>query len=317
MRLTRTVLCVLAMSSLTACATSGDQIAGDTDASEPAEEAEATDEGGGDGTVTVGSANFTENVILGEAYAAVLEEAGVEVERQLNLGSREIIIPALEAGEIDVLPEYIGSTYFFLLEEADPVTDTEELRTALEGELPDGLTLLESSEAQDQDAVVVTRETAEEYDLETVSDLAPIAGELVSGGAAEQETRPIGNPGLERVYGITFSEYIVTDAIGPITIEALNTGRIDVARLFTTDARIEENDFVVLEWDEPLVPAENVTPIVREDALTPEVEEALNEFSATLTTEDLLELNAAVDIEQQDPATVATEYLVEQGLIES
>lgn len=304
-----------ALTLLTACATSGDDITADADA-DATEPAEAADEGGGGGSVTVGSANFTENVILGEAYAAVLEEAGVEVERQLNLGSREIIIPALEEGEIDVLPEYIGSTYFFLLEEADPLTDTDELRTALEAELPEGLTLLESSEAQDQDAVVVTRETAEEYDLEAVSDLAPISGELVGGGAAEQETRPIGNPGLERVYGITFSEYVVTDAIGPITIDALNTGRIDVARLFTTDARIAENDFVVLEWDEPLVPAENVTPIVREDALTPEAEEALNEFSATLTTEDLLELNAAVDIDQGDPATVAMEYLVEEGLID-
>lgn len=303
----------------TACATSGGDIAGDaSEAPATAGESEvATDGGGAAGSVTVGSANFAEQLILGNMYADVLEEAGFSVERNLNLGSREVYFPALVNGDLDVLPEYLGSTYNFVAEgEAQVLTEVEELRSALEETLPEELTLLESSEAQDQDALAVTQETADEFDLATVSDLAPIAGELVAGGPAEEETRATGLPGLQEVYGIEFGEYVVLDSGGPQTREALETGRVDVARVFSTSAFVEADDLVVLEEDMPLIPAENVTPIVRTDAVTPELEEALNSLSEVLTTEDLTTLNARVELDQEDPDVVAREYLVEQGLIE-
>jgi len=320
-----------------ACATEGGDITGDASAaeesSEPSteessegssesspEEDSSASEGGGEaasgGSVTVGSANFTESIILGHLYSEVLEEAGFTVQRELNLGARELTFPALEQGELDVFPEYIGATYFFIQQEADPITETDELVTALTEVLPEGLTLLEPSEAQDRDAMVVTSETAQEYGLATVSDLAEVDDQLVYGGSAEQIERPIGIPGLRDVYGVEFAEFVTTDAVGPITIEALQSGRIDVARLNSTAPQITENDWVVLEWDQPLVPAENIAPIVREEVLTPEMEEALNELSATLTTEDLTELNRLVDLEQADPDAVALDYLLVEGLIE-
>lgn len=303
-----------------ACATEGGDITGgasDAEASsDTAEEPAEGGEAGAGGDVTVGSANFTESIILGNLYSEVLEEAGFTVERQLNIGARELTFPALEQGDLDVFPEYIGATYFFIQQEADPITETDELVTALTEALPEGLTLLEPSEAQDRDAMVVTAETAEEYGLATVSDLAEVDDQLVYGGSAEQIERPIGIPGLRDVYGVEFSDFVTTDAVGPITIEALTSGRIDVARLNSTAPQITANDWVVLEWDQPLVPAENIAPVVREEVLTPEMEEALNALSAILTTEDLTELNGLVDLEQADPDQVAVDYLVEQGLIE-
>lgn len=303
----------------TACATSGDDIAGETSEAPTAGGASEAPTGGGgaEGSVTVGSANFAEQLILGNMYADVLEEAGLTVERNLNLGSREVYFPALVNGDLDVLPEYLGSTYNFVAEgEAQVLTEVEELRSALEETLPAELTLLESSAAQDQDALAVTQETADEFSLTTVSDLAPIAGELVAGGPAEEETRATGLPGLQEVYGIEFGEYVVLDSGGPQTREALEAGRVDVARVFSTSAFVEADELVVLEEDMPLIPAENVTPIVRTDAVTPELEEALNSVSEVLTTEDLTTLNARVEIDQEDPDVVAREYLVEQGLVE-
>lgn len=305
-----------------ACATSGDDIAAETseapgaDPAEPTTEAAGSEAGGG-GEVTVGSANFPEQLILGNMYADVLEEAGLTVERNLNLGSREVYFPALVNGDIDVLPEYLGSTYNFLAEgEAQVLTEVDQLRSELETTLPEELTLLESSAAQDQDALAVTQETADEFGLVTVSDLAPVAGELVAGGPAEEETRATGLPGLAEVYDIEFSEYVVLDAGGPLTREALTAGRVDVGRVFSTSAFVEADGLVVLEEDQPLIPAENVTPIVRAEVVTPELEEALNELSAALTTEDLTALNARVEIDQEEPDVVANEYLVEQGLVD-
>ncbi|MQB02090.1 MAG: hypothetical protein GEU78_17820 [Actinobacteria bacterium] len=274
-------------------------------------------EAGDVGTITVGSANFAEQLILGNMYAIALEEAGFDVEANLNLGSREVYFPALESGELDVMPEYLGAAYGFLAEEEEEVlTEVDELRSALEEVLPEGLVLLESSEAQDQDALAVTQETADEYGLATVSDLAPVAGELVAGGPPEEETRSVGLPGLREVYDIEFADFIVTDAGGPQTVEALSSGRIDVGRVFTTSSFIDEEGFVVLEEDRDLIPGENITPIVRSEVAVAEVEEVLNGISAALTTDILIDLNARVELDNDDPDVVARDFLVEQGLIE-
>lgn len=315
-RLGQLLVLLVVLASASACATDGGDLTGSDTASDTASEA-GSEQAGGGGGITVGSANFPEQLILGNMYAEVLEEAGFTVERELNLGSREVIYPSIEGGELDVLPEYLGSLYNFLTEgEGEVLTEVDPLREGVAAELAEGLELLDSSDAQDQDALAVTAETAEEFDLQTVSDLAPIAGELVAGGPPEEETRRVGLPGLEEVYGITFSEFVPLDTAGPQTVQALQEGRVDVARVFSTSSFIEENGFVVLEEDMPLIPGENITPLVRSEVVDDALTEALNSVSEALTTEALTELNARVELEQEDPEDVAVDFLVEQGLIE-
>jgi osmoprotectant transport system substrate-binding protein len=305
---------------VTACASNeGDPLA--ESAASPGEgdtEAAAGGTDGGDvGTIVVGSANFPEQLILANMYADVLENAGLTVERRLNLGSREVIYPSIESGEIDLLPEYTGALNSFVTGGAEAEdTSTEGLIESLNANLPEGLTLLEPSEAEDRDALAVTQATADEYSLTTLSSLAPVSGQLIAGGPPEEETRYVGLPGLQEVYGIRFAEFRPLDAGGPLTTEALNSGQIDVGRVFTTQGAIEEYGWVVLEDDKGLVPSENIIPLIREEVRTPEVEEALNGLSAQLTTEDLTALNRRVEIDQEDPETVATEYLEENGLVD-
>ncbi|HZB60447.1 MAG TPA: ABC transporter substrate-binding protein, partial [Actinomycetota bacterium] len=169
-------------------------------------------------SVTVGSTNFSEQLILAQMYAAVLEKAGVEVEVRPNLGAREVVFPALEKGEIDLLPEYNGSVLSFLKTDATETT-ADEVNAALTP-LLDGKSLvaLEQSPAEDKDGLAVTKETADQYGLAKVSDLKGKAGQLVIGGPPELETRPAGIPGLKKVYGIEdFKEFKALDAGGPLT----------------------------------------------------------------------------------------------------
>ncbi|QBI18321.1 ABC transporter substrate-binding protein [Egibacter rhizosphaerae] len=270
------------------------------------------------GPVTVGSADFPESVLLGNIYALALEEAGLEVETEFNIGAREVYFQAMQDGDIDVLPEYVGSLLNHLTEGGlEAETDAEELYADLEGELAEhDVTVLEPADAQNQNGHVVTAETAEEYDLETLSDLEPVAGELVMGGAPEAVERDDGLPGLERVYGIEFAEFVELDAGGPLTIEALETDEIDVARLFTAQPVIRENDWVLLEDDQGLVPSENLVPVVRDDAVSDDLTEALNEVSAALTLDELLDLNQRTELQNEDPDLVAEDWLTEQGIVE-
>lgn len=279
------------------------------------EEAAAGTEGGPAQTVIVGSANFTEQLIMAQMYAQVVEDLGVPVQTRLNLGSREIVFPALENGEINLLPEYNGALLAFLGEGESEARAPEEVTTALREALPDGIVALEPSEAQDKDGLAVLPETAEQYDLDTYSSLAPVAGELVVGGPAEMEEREVGLPGLRDVYGIEFADFRALDAGGPLTAAALRGGDIDVGRVFTTQGIIDEEGWVLLEDDMDLAPAQNIIPVAREEILTPEITAALDELSATLTTEDLTELNRRVDIDAEDPDAVAADYLEEKGLL--
>jgi osmoprotectant transport system substrate-binding protein len=267
-------------------------------------------------SVTVGSTNFSEQLILAQMYAAVLEKAGVKVETRLNLGAREVVFPALEKGEIDLLPEYSGATLAFLDEDADQIT-AEEVTTALTPLLAaKGLVALQQSPAEDKDGLAVTKETADQYGLAKVSDLKGKAGQLVIGGPPELETRPAGLPGLKKVYGIEdFKEFKALDAGGPLTSSALSKGDIDVGRVFTSQGIIAEEGWVVLEEDKPLQPAQNIVPIGRKDAMTDQVTQVLNTLSAKITTEELTKLNKLVDVDKQDPEKVATEWLTQQGLI--
>ncbi|MGH2676063.1 MAG: ABC transporter substrate-binding protein [Actinomycetota bacterium] len=284
----------------------------------------AEDEPGGDGggggedrgTLTVGGVAFAENQIAAEMYAQVLENAGYTVERQTGLESREVLQPAIEAGDIDIAPEYLSSLLLFLDPDAAASGDPDEARSALEPLLEErGQTLLDSSEANDTNAFVVTPETAGANDLATVSDLATVAGDLTLGGPPECPDRPFCLPGLQEVYGVEFGEFVALDVGGPLTVEALEGGDIDVGLLFSTSSVIGENGWIVLEDDQQLQNAENITPVVRTEVLNDEITELLNGVSATLTTENITELNGRVEIDGEDPATVATAHLEAEGLL--
>jgi osmoprotectant transport system substrate-binding protein len=275
--------------------------------------------GGGDGedrTLTVGGVAFAENQIVAEMYAQVLENAGYTVERQTGLESREVLQPAIEAGDIDIAPEYLSSLLLFLDPDAAASGDPEAARSALEPLLEErGQSLLDSSEANDTNAFVVTQETADANDLASVSDLAPVAGELTLGGPPECPDRPFCLPGLQDVYGIEFGEFIPLDVGGPLTVEALEGGDIDVGLLFSTSSVIGANGWVVLEDDQQLQNAENITPVVRSEVLNDEIAGLLDGVSETLTTENITELNGRVEIDGEDPADVAAAHLTDAGLI--
>ena len=269
------------------------------------------------GAITVGSTNFSEQIIIATLYARCLEAAGYQVQVRTNLGPREVVEPALERGEIDLYPEYLNSAILFVSGQAqtatdDPIESAGILRALLE---PKGIAVLQPAPATDQNGFAVTRATADKHKLRRISDLQPIAPQLVFGAGTECDERLLCLVGLRDVYGLDFKEVKELDAGGPLTKSALDRGVIDVGLVFTSDGAIAARGFVVLEDDKGLQKAENVTPVIRAEKRTPDVERLLEAVSAKLTTHDLSELNKAVDIDKAHPRDAATRWLREQGLI--
>jgi osmoprotectant transport system substrate-binding protein len=276
---------------------------------------QSEDAGGDLPAVTVGSANFPENVVLAEIYAGALEAKGFEVSKKLNVGSREVLLPAMEKGEITVLPEYTGALLSFLTGGEATAKDTEEQVSAITDALPQGLAILEPSSAEDKDVVSCTPEVAEEYDLTTLEDLAPVSGEIVMGGPPEFAKRKgFGIDGLKRVYDIEFKQFRPLDVAGPLTVAALKDGKVDCANLFSTQSAIPENGFVTLEDTKQIVEGENVIPLISDEVDVPELQETLDGVSGALDTEKLKELVKRVEVDKDDAATVADDFLSEEGL---
>ena len=275
----------------------------------------SSDGGGGGETLVIGSANFYESSLLAEIYAGALTAAGVDVDTKLNIGAREIYLKAMEPGDesVDIIPEYTGVLRDYY-EPGQKGTDSEEVYQELTASLPEYVTALEPSAAEDKDAVVVTSETAEEYGLTSLADLGDVAGDLTLGGPPEFKTRFTGVPGLAEVYGVEFGDFRELDAGGPLTLRALVNGQVDAGNIFTTDPNIEAEDLVALEDPESLFAAQNVVPLVRTDVLTDDIESTLNDVSAALDTETLVMLNAQVVIDKEDPAEVAQGFLTDNDL---
>ncbi|MEU8959769.1 ABC transporter substrate-binding protein [Streptomyces sp. NPDC048518] len=273
--------------------------------------------GGGGGSskggVTIGTANFTENQVLGYLYAAALEAAGVKTSVRPNLGTREILIPALKGGDIDLLPEYQGALLHYLDPKAK-ATEEGEMQNALAMRLPRGLQILPYGKAEDSDAFVVTRGTAKEYGLKSLADLAQHNGKLVIGAAAEVKKRTVGAVGLKDVYGVEFKEFKSLDSSGPLVKGALRKGDVDVANLFTTDTDIAAEHWVVLTDPKHLVPGQHVVPLVADRKADSTVRKALARLGALLTTEQLTELNRLVDKDKKDPEDVAQDWAERHGL---
>ncbi|MEU1201722.1 ABC transporter substrate-binding protein [Streptomyces sp. NPDC005813] len=269
--------------------------------------------GSSKGGVTIGTANFTENQVLGYLYAAVLEAAGVKTTVRPNLGTREILIPALKGGDIDLLPEYQGALLHYLAPKSG-ATEEGEMQNALAMALPAGLQVLPYGMAEDSDAFVVTRETARKYGLSTLADLAKQNGKLVVGAAPEVKKREVGVVGLKDVYGVEFKEFKSLDSSGPLVKGALKKGDVDVANLFTTDTDIQANDWVVLSDPKNLIPGQHIVPLVADRKADSTVRKALAELGNVLTTAQLTELNRQVDKDKKDPEDVANTYARQHGL---
>lgn len=273
--------------------------------------------GGGGGSskngVTIGTANFTENQVLGYLYAAALEAEGVTTTVRPNLGTREILIPALKGGDIDLLPEYQGALLHYL-DAKSKVTEEGEMQNALAMVLPRGLQILPYGKAEDSDAFAVTRETADKYGLKTLADLAKHNGKLVIGAAPEVKKRTVGSVGLKDVYGVEFKEFKSLDSSGPLVKGALKKGDVDVANLFTTDTDIAAEKWVVLTDPKNLIPGQHIVPLIADRKADSTVRKALARLGNALTTKDLTELNRLVDKDKKDPEDVADDWAAQHGI---
>lgn len=266
----------------------------------------------------VGTKNFTEQYILGEIYAAALEDAGIPVERRINLGGTLIAHQALLADEIDMYPEYTGTALVSVVKgdissDADAVY--EQVKSHYENEFD--VTWLEPANINNGYAIVVRPETAQEHGLETLSDLSAVSGDLVIGAGPEFGDRRDGIPGLRDVYGIEFGEFRQFAKLG-LRYDALAAEQIDVANGFATDWQIANEQFVPLIDDKGLFPPYYVAPVVREDALEefPQAREVLNRVSVLLDNETMQQLNARVERDREEAADVAVSFLKEQGIID-
>jgi osmoprotectant transport system substrate-binding protein len=271
---------------------------------------EAGSSGGG---LTIGTANFTENQILGYLYAGVLNAAGVKTTVKPNLGSREIVVPALRSGDIDLLPEYQGSLLLYLDKKATE-TEAGAMQNALATVLPDGLEVLPYAAAEDRDSFAVTRATADRYGLKSLADLPKVNGKLVFGAAAEMKKRVVGVVGLKDQYGVEFKEFKALDSSGPLVKGALKKGDIDIANVFTTDVDTAENGWVQLTDPKHLIPAQHIVPLIASRKADSKVRKALARLGNALTTAQLTELNRLVDKDKQDPDRVAGAWLKKHKL---
>jgi osmoprotectant transport system substrate-binding protein len=266
---------------------------------------------GSAGSLTVGSADFTESQLLADIYAGALASKGVSVTKKLNIGERSIYWKALQDGSIDFIPEYNGS----ILDYLDPsatAKSTAAVTAALPAVLGSHFTALTPAEAQDADTITVTKATAAKDHLTSIADLAPHASSLTFGAPAAFQTRPDGIPALKRVYGVTFGTFTPLSASGAVTVTALKNGTIDAGDIFSTDPSFAKDGFVALADPKNMFAAQNVTPIAATAKLTPTIESTINAVSAKLTTPILAQLDAQVGT--GDPNPVATKWLASVGL---
>src|SRR5579864_7170609 len=267
-------------------------------------------------TVKVGSKNFTEELILGEMYAQLLEHAGLAVERRLNLGSVEVAMAALERGDIDLYPEYTGTALLVVLK-LPPQTDRARTFDAVQRAYAQRFHLrwLAPAPMNDSQALATTRAIAARYGLRTLSDLSREAPKLTLASVPEFTSRADGLAGLRKAYGGFVFAAVKYIAIG-LKYKALLDGDVDVAVAFSTDGQIDADHLVVLEDDKHFWPPYQVAPVVRSDALArfPKIAPALNALAPHLTDVAMRRLNWRVDGNHEEPADVARDFMRTSGL---
>jgi osmoprotectant transport system substrate-binding protein len=261
------------------------------------------------GKVVVGSANFPENVLLAEIYAQALEAKGVQVEKKLNIGSREVLFDQVKGGGLTILPEYIGSLLAFV-DKTTTVKSKEDIVAGLKEKLPAELEVLEPAAAEDNNSLTVTKETATKDGLTTIEDLVKVAKGYTVGGPPEFQSRQEKN--FKDTYGLEFKEWKKT---GDATADAIKDGTVQVGNVFTTDPKIVLNDLVSLQDNKNAFAADNIAPLVNKAGANDTVKTTLNAVSAKLDTPGLLALMKRVAIDKDDAATVAKDWLTQNGLL--
>ena len=269
--------------------------------------------------ITVGSFDFPESVLLADLYAGALAAQRLPARVLPDLGSRELVDPALMSGLVQIVPEYSGSALEFIsVGRLSATSDAAAASRALAGQAAGrGLVAGRPSAAQDGNVIVVTAATAARYGLRSIAGLARVAPRLAFGGPPECPERAYCLRGLRRVYGLRFRTFVPLDAGGPVTLQALEAGDIGVALLFGTDPAITVDHLVVLADDRGLQPAESVIPLVRRNVdarYGPRLLAVLNTVSARLTTSSLRALDARVQLHGEDPRLVAESWLRTQGV---
>ena len=267
-------------------------------------------------TIAVGSADFTESKIIAEIYAQALEANGFTVRRQFGIGSRETYIPAVQDHSIDLIPEYTGNLLQYFDPEATATTPDAVLLALLRA-LPGDLSILYPSPAEDKDTLAVTEATAQRWNLTTIADLAAHSAEVKIGAPSEFATRITGLVGLKDKYGLDISPgnfVAISDGGGPATVQALESGAITAANIFSTSPAIEKNRLVVLEDPQNVFLAANVVPLVASQKMSTDLKSVLDAVSAKLTTEALIELNTSVEGNQGvDPGEAARKWVTDNG----
>jgi osmoprotectant transport system substrate-binding protein len=278
--------------------------------------------GGSKPTIKIGSDGFYEAKLMAEIYAQALEAKGYQVDRTgIGLGGRKVTAPALESGQIDLKPEYIGSGLSYYeagKQTGNPKANQTELQNVLSGK-GGGITVLDFSPAQDQNAFVVRKETADSLKLTKMSDLAAVQGQLKLGLATDCPTNPVCGQALKDAYGLDTSKATLLAPCDTPMADALKNKTIDVGELCSTQPDIIVNGFVVLQDDKATQPADNISPLVRNDYLA-KVDKAafskiLNDLSAKMDTATLTDLGKQIAVDKKDIAAVAKQWLKDAGLV--
>ncbi|MCL2803412.1 MAG: ABC transporter substrate-binding protein [Micrococcales bacterium] len=292
------VLSILSLAGLTACSNADPLTTGSDKAAGP--------------VIVVGSQDYYSSEIIAEVYAQALEQAGFEVDRQFRIGQREVYLPEIEQGKIDLFPEYTGP----LLQYLDPETTAklpEPVYQELVAVMPQGLRLLDQSPATDQDSYVVTEAFADQWGLTTIADLTKVSEPLVLGANSEAETRPNGPKGLLETYGVEASFTPIEDGGGPLTVKALKDNEIQLAIIYTADPSIKANGLVSLEDTKGLFLASHVVPVAS-DNVNAEAASIINRVSAAMNPQELIALNARSVDEQLPAKTIAQDWLAQHEI---
>ena len=298
-RIAAGVIAVGAVVALAGCATSDPLDAGSSDSA-------STD------SIVIGSQDYYSSEIIAEIYAQALEANDYTVDRQFRIGQREVYLPEIEAGKIDLFPEYTGS----LLQALEPdttATTSDDVYTALESALPDGLRVLDKSEASDQNSYTVTEAYASENNLTDIASLKNVKTPIVVGGNAELETRPYGPATLKEKYGIDTTFQSIEDSGGPLTVKALVDNTIQLGNIYTADPNIKSNNLVALADPDGLFVADNVVPVAS-TKVDDKAADIINKVSAALTEDALVELNSQSVNDQKSAEVIAKAWLDDKKL---